>query len=263
MVPPSHSLLEVVQRRVAVLECLGDAPLEKRELTDRLDVSRQTVDRAIRELESADLIERTDDGYRLTLFGDLAYREFEALLDRYERLCLARDLLIHLPPDTRFGAEVLREADVVRSDHPLPHEPIRELERLVEGATRITGYSPVSFPQYVSLFHRQSTRTDTEIELYLDASLIGRLRADYGEELHEALSAPNATLYGLPEPLCPNMGLVLLDDSTVWIGVYDANGNVRGAITTGADTAVAWARERFEDCRRHGFEVSPEPVSEE
>lgn len=253
----SRELLETVRRREAVLGCLAGASRDKRELTSRLDVSRQTVDRAIRELESTAMVERVDGGYRLTLFGHLAYREFESLLDRLECLERACDLLVHLPPDTAIDAAVLDGADVVRSGHPLPHEPVRRLEELVEGADRLAGYSPIAFPQYVSLFHRQITRTDTEIELFLDDSLIEGLWSDYLEELREALSAPNFTLYGLPESLCPNMGLALFDDSTVWIGVYDDSANVRGAITAESDAAVAWARRRLEECREGGHELPP------
>lgn len=260
---PAHSLLETVTQRAAVIERLSDGSRDKRELTEGLDVSRQTVDRAIRELESAAMVERTDEGYRLTLVGRLAFREFEALLGRYERLCLARDLLVHLPPDTRIDADVLAGATVVHADRRLPLEPARELERLVEEADTLVGYSPVSVPQYVSLFHHQVTRTDTEIELFLDEALLERLVSGYTEELQEALSTPNFTLFRLSESLCPNMGIVLADGSSVHIGVYDDTGNIRGTITTDADAAVAWARDRFETCRENGRKVPSRPASDE
>lgn len=256
MVTQSRAFLETVRRREAVLGCLAGASRDKRDLTSRLDVSRQTVDRSIRELESTAMVERTGDGYRLTLFGRLAHREFESLLDRLEGLGRARDLLVHLPPDTAIDADVLEGAEVVHSGYPLPHEPLRRLEELVGEADRLVGYSPIAFPEYVSLFHREITLSDVEIELFLDDSLIEGLRSGYLEELREALSASNFTLHRLPEPLRPNMGLVLLDGSTVWIGVYDDSANVRGAIVTGSDAAVAWARRRLADCRADGRELS-------
>ncbi|ADJ14193.1 transcriptional regulator-like protein [Halalkalicoccus jeotgali B3] len=242
-------------RRRAVLECLGDGPREKRGLTERLDVSRQTVDRSVRELEAAALVERADEGYRLTLVGNLAYREFESLLERYDRLRLARDLLAYLPPETGLDVDCLLGAEVVHAGHPMPHEPVRELERLVESAAHLVGYSPIAFPQYVSLFYEQITRTDTEIELFLDAPLVEQLRSKYDEKLREGLAAPNFTLYRLSESLCPNMGILIADGTTVWIGIYDETGNVRGSITTEADSALAWARTHLDGCRDHGREV--------
>lgn len=255
MSTPASSLLETVTRRTTVIERLSDAPMDKPALTGHLDVSRQTVDRSIRELEAAGLVERVRKEYRLTLFGTLAYGEFEALLDRFERLCLARDLLAHLPADTRIDADVLAEADIVYADHRMPHEPVRELEALVEDADHLVGYSPISVPQYVSLFHHQITATDTEVELLLDEPLVEGLLSNYAEELHEALSSPDFTLYQLSESLCPNMGLALLDDSSVWIGVYDETGNIRGSITAETDAAVAWVRDRLGECRENGREI--------
>lgn len=255
----AHELLETVHRREEVLECLIDAPRDKRELTGRLDVSRQTVDRAIRELESTAMVERTGDGYRLTLFGRLAYREFESLLDRFNTLLSATDLLVHLPPDMDVDPAVLSGATVVHADNPLRHEPIRVLDRLLEGADRLVGYSPVAYPQNISLFHRQITHTDTEIELFLDAPLVEGLWSNYLEELREALSAPNFTLHQLPESHCPNVSLALLDDSTVWIGVYDDSGTVQGAIIAETDAAVAWVRSHLESCRVEGQTVTLPP----
>jgi predicted transcriptional regulator len=263
MASPAHSLLETVTRRAAVIERLSGGLRDKRELTEGLDVSRQTVDRTVRELESVAIVERTDEGYRLTLVGELAYREFESLLTAYERLCLARDLLVHLPPDTRIDTDVLAGATVVHADHRFPRESARELERLVQGADSLVGYSPIAVPEYVSLFHHQVTRTDTEIELFLDEPLIERLVSGYTEELREALSAPNFTLFRLSESLCPNMGIALADGSSVWIGVYDDTGNIRGAITTEADAAVAWARDRLEACRENGQGVPSNSAANE
>lgn len=252
----ARELLETVSRREAVLDCLADAPRDKRELTGRLDVSRQTVDRAIRELESAAMVGRTGEGYRLTPFGALAHREFESLLDRFEVLLSATDLLVHLPPGMDVDPDVLSGAEVVYADNPLPHEPIRALAGLLEDAGRIVGYSPIAYPQQVSLFHRQITRTETEVELVLDASLVEGLWSNYREGLREALSAPNFALHELPESHCPNVSLALFDDSTLWIGVYDDSGTVRGAIVSESDAAVAWARSHLERYRAEAETVS-------
>lgn len=255
MSSPARDLLELLMRRSSVIESLRDTPLEKPEITDQLAISRQTVDRSLRELESAALVERTTEGYCLTAVGDLAICEFDALLDRYDQLCSARDLLSFLPPDVPLDLGPFTEADVIYADHPLPHEPLRAFEQLIENAGTIVGYSPVSFPQYVSIFHREITHSDTEIELYFDAPLIEWLRQEYDTELREALSVSTFSLYQLPEPFCPNMGIAIFDASLVWIGIYDDSGNIRGTITTETDAAVTWASDRLETCRASSQEV--------
>lgn len=61
-----HQVVTAVLDRSALVERLVDGPKEKRELTDELPVSRSTVNRAIRELETLDLVERTNGAYRAT-----------------------------------------------------------------------------------------------------------------------------------------------------------------------------------------------------
>lgn len=255
MSSPSRHLLELLMRRSSVINSLRETSLEKPELTDRLDVSRQTVDRALRELEAAALVERTSEGYCLTAVGNLAVRELNGLLDRYDQLCAARDLLSVLPPDAPLDIGPFTEAEIIHADHPFPHEPLREFEHLVENAETIIGYSPVLFPQYVSIFHREITRRDVEIELYLDAPLIELLRREYETELREVLSESKFALYQLSEPLCSNMGIAVFDESTVWVGIYDDSGNIRGTITTEADAAVGWASDHLEVCQSNSRKV--------
>lgn len=260
---PPRDLLDVVYRRAAVLERLDDRAQHKCELTDQLDVSRQTVNRAVRELESVAIAERTPDGYRLTLVGSLAYQEFSALLDRFEWLSLAGDLLAHLPTDTEFDLDMLAGAEIIHARHPTPHEPIRAFEQAITETDHVVGYSPVVFPQYVSLFHDQILNTATEVELHLDTSLIEQLWVNYDGELGEALSEPNVTIYHASEIDRPNLGVSLLDDSSVWIGIYDVQGNVQGMIITESDRAVEWARVSFERFRSRGNELSLRSTSDE
>lgn len=84
---PLLDTIEVLLRRGAVVERLSAQPTPKRELVDGLDVSRSTVDRALREIESVGLAECRDDGVTLTLCGRLAVAEFERFGTRLADRC--------------------------------------------------------------------------------------------------------------------------------------------------------------------------------
>lgn len=84
---PILDVIEVLLRRHAVVERLSVQPTAKRDLVDGLDVSRSTVDRAIRETESVGLVERRDGGVSLTLCGRLAVAEFERFGTRLGECC--------------------------------------------------------------------------------------------------------------------------------------------------------------------------------
>lgn len=249
-----RSVLEDIHRRTGLINKLAAGPADKPELTERLDISRTTVDRAIRELESAGLVERTDEGYVLTLFGRLVHEEFDRFLERLASLRRARDLLEHLPSNFEIDPEVLAGATVMPSNQPMPHEPIEHFETAVEESDHVVGYSPVVFPEYISLFHREITEEGTTAELFLDETLVGQLRTNYAEELQEVTASEGCRLYQFPPEHASPVGIVLLDDTTVWIGVYD--GDLQGMIVVSSLQAREWARERFDRYRDHAVELS-------
>lgn len=259
MSSPERTLLEKLLRRTELIERVEEGIVEKRELTERLDVSRATVDRAVRELESADVLERTGEGYALTLFGELAYAEFRRLVDRFETLDSARELLVLLPAGFEIEPEVLDGAEVVLAERPIPHEPLDRFEELIETHDRTSCYMPVAFPSSIAVLHRRITTSEAEVELLFDGPLVDRLRANYDDELRDALAAENATLRRIPPERGLDVVLALFDERVVWIGVH-ADGDVRGSITLESDRATEWARAHLNRYREIGEEItSTEP----
>lgn len=259
MSSPERILLEKLLRRTELIERVREGVGEKRELTERLDVSRATVDRAVRELESADVLERTDGGYALTPFGELAYAEFRRLAGRFETLERARELLLSLPAGFEIDPDVLEGAEVTLAERPMPHEPIDRLEELIEEHDRVRCYASIAFPAAIGALHRRITEDDAEIELLLDESLVEYLRTNYDEGLRDALAAENATLRRLPLEQGLGVVLALFDERIVWIGVHD-DGDLHGSITLESERASEWARVRLDRCREMGEELpSTEP----
>ena len=74
---PVIDTIELLLQRNDVFEQLSVQPTPKRDLIDRLDISCSTVDRALREVESAGLAKCCDDGVTLTPCGRLVVEEFE------------------------------------------------------------------------------------------------------------------------------------------------------------------------------------------
>lgn len=258
---PERSLLETVSRRTELIEYVREGIDDKRVLTERLDISRATVDRAMRELESEGLVDRTRKGYRLTLAGELAYTEFHRLMDRFETICLTRDLLGHLPADIGIDPAALAGSEISLAERPIPHEPLRQLEALIEEHDRVNCYASVVFPTSIAAFHRQITGTETEFELLLDERLLERLRTSYGEELRDVLGEENCTVRQVPSDHGLDAILALFDGRVVWLGIYDDDGDIRGAIILDSESGREWARERLELCREAGREVDELPDS--
>lgn len=245
MSPP---LLETVSSRSSVIEYLLEDRADKRELEEALDISRTTIDRAIRRLNEIDCITYREGKWEVTLLGELAYQEYVQSATRYVGLAEARPLLRHLPPETPMDARFLADAEISLAEPQAPHGLIAQLDDLFQGSEQIKGFSSVVLPRYVPLLNHHIVERGMDAELILDYDLIEHLCADYPKETIAVFEADNARVWRLDykSPL----GLVLIDEEVVWFAVHDEDGGLKGSIINDNDNAVAWATEVFRSYRQ-------------
>lgn len=242
--PDLNDFLEVMQRRGYLLAELGDDELTKPELEERLDVSRSTIDRGIRELESLALIERTGEGFRQTLPGKLAFREYASFTRSIAGLSRGSSLLASLPSDTAFDVAMLRGGRIVEADRTNPHRPEEELYGLLESASVVRAFSPALHPQQVDTYCRK-VEDGTSLEVVLAENAVQRLLTKYEDDFRRLLAADVTVLQAAGTP--PYGLTVARTDggSVAAVSVYGDNGG-RGCIVNDAPDAVAWAERRYD-----------------
>lgn len=257
MVSPERAeLRRVVVRRSDVLRAIGTDGVSKRDLEDRVDVSRSTVDRSIRELESNRLIERTNGAFRRTLAGELSLREYDAFVSRMDGLADNADLLESLPSDTDVDAAVFDGADVVRSTPHAPQAPVAELCAFIERADRLRGLCFTAFPRGMDAY-RSALERGVETELVLARPAVERFVSAFDTAsppletdhltIRQATTEPEYGLLLAETPDAPVAGMTLYDD-----------GGVSAFLSNDDTEAVSWARARLVDAREHSVPL-PDP----
>lgn len=113
--------------RVMILDALTEGPYSRRELTNRTDASRTTLDRIVNELEARRWAERTTDGtYVATARGKHLMRRFRPFLEAVEALQRLDGAITWLPIDElSVNLEHFNDA-VVR--HPEADDPIDTID---------------------------------------------------------------------------------------------------------------------------------------
>lgn len=250
-----RELLTAVSRRSGVIDCFLDDVTDKREIEDRLGISRTTVNRAFRQLENVDAIVAEGGKYRLTFLGKLAHQQYEDLEGSYETLVEAKSLLLYLPSDAHLDASVLDGVDVLESSDIAPHEPIRRLEAVVRNGETVKGCFPVALPWFVDFFHEQVVEDGLVAEFIFPDRLVEYLLTAYNDEVSGIIGSGNGTIYRLSEDQVLPFGLVIVDDGLVWIGVYGEGNALRGAFVNTSEAAVAWCLDVFADSREAAEEV--------
>jgi predicted transcriptional regulator len=248
-------LVAVVNRRLDVLAAL-EQPRAKRDLLADLDVSRSTLDRAVRELESLDLVSR-DEGYHLTVTGRLVLELYRGLLADLDDVAAARALLGSLPPDAPMRPAMLRGARVEVAEDPAPAAVLDPVFERLEGAERLRVFSvAMSRPDYTDRTRQQVVGEGVELECIYSRAVLEFLRENrdgYPGALESAAIdryVRDYLPYGLTVATLP-------DDRFVAVTVYDESARPRGVVVNDTPAACRWADDVFERYREAAESLDP------
>lgn len=244
--PHPGDFLSVMARRSDLLRQVGETALTKTELEDELDVSRSTIDRGIRDLETKELIERTPEGYRQTLCGRLALDEYDRFTGRIQGLCESTDILAGLARETDVSLAMLEDATVVKADRTSPHRPLQELYGLVKSASVVTGFAPAVHPQQVETYRRQITEHGMEADIVMTEEVVERLVVNYTDAFRAVVAADSVRMRQTNSERPYSLTITETDDGTVAALMFYVEGGARGCIHNDAPAAVEWARTQFE-----------------
>jgi tetratricopeptide (TPR) repeat protein/predicted transcriptional regulator len=252
------SAVELLDRRRQVLGHLGGAGHHVRDLCDELDVSRSTVNRALRELEDAGWVERADDGYVRTTTGSLALQEYRDQVTALDAVQRHADALAPLPGDTPLEPAVLADATVETVADADPFELVGRLRSALENATAVRGVWP-------SVTDDRTVRTLSS--LVEDGAAVA-LAVD--DAVHETMRSVAPTTFGpddaaecrveTSDDVPPRLGVFLVDapdDARVFVTIYEEGGAVHAVADIAAtDTVASWAASVFENAGVPTFDRS-------
>ncbi|WP_255196106.1 helix-turn-helix transcriptional regulator [Halorarius litoreus] len=249
------SVLPLFSRREPLISLLREGAHSKPELVRSLDISRSTVDRCIRELESAELGERTDGGFRLTLAGRLLFDEYEQFRERVDGVFETIPLLSVLSLETDIDAAALRGAEVTLTDRTAPYRPAESYLDHAQEAQRVDHLMTALGPNYVDGLRSTVLDDGVEVRLAASQSVTKRLVGRYSDVLDELFATGRLLLRQLESHPGYSLGLVTVDDTTSLHYLVYTDDGLRGRIETSHPEAVEVARQQFERYWRDGMPV--------
>jgi predicted transcriptional regulator len=234
-------LADVLATRHRFLRALADEPASKRSLEDRLDVSRSTVDRAVRDMESWSLVAYDEREYYLTPAGRYGLDVHESTTARLDAVVAAADVLAALRHETPLDAAFVAGADVVRASPQTPDAVVSRLLESVQAAEHVDGVAPVALTGHLDTFYEEATAGGGQVRMFIEAKLFDHLVTAPNDPLQSAIEDPNVRLERATVPF--EFGLWIADDSEAGVVVYTETG-VKAVLVNDAPAAVAWAREQ-------------------
>ena len=174
-------LVELLRLRNDILDVLTDEPYSRHELVDVLPDSKSTIYKGLSQLEEDGLVERTEDGFRPTLFGVVAHARYRTLTDTAS----VGDLLAEFPGSS-VDHKALIGADVVRPDESDVERHLEAFWELLDGADHISGVTPIISPGYLDRF-RSFLDDGLTADLVFPADVLESFRSEYSNEFSAVL----------------------------------------------------------------------------
>lgn len=243
--------LQLVTDRLDLLT-YARSPRYKRDFVEELPHSRSTVDRAIRELEVAGLVQRTSDGYTTTPIGRWTVDQYRTTLETLADVVAAQDVLDQLPADCPFSPALLAGADTERTDAAAPYRLPNGVQERLDAAEQIRMVLPLlANPQLLDCCHQQVVSRGASLELIMDRALSETLTSEFPGAVAEMAAARTGEFQAFLTEV-PAFGMVLTETpagASVSVIVYADHWAVYGAIHTQSEAAIAWAEEYYEHHR--------------
>lgn len=252
----------VVARRIEFIELLDEVgPLAPRDLVDALDCSRSTVTRALSELREADLVEKTSDGYAVTLSAVMAadvYRRYETAT---EAILTSKKLLAPIPNEQAPPVDLLVGSDVFLAETDIPVRLLEAVSSRVRDADRVVAYLPTLVNTHLlRVWHRAVVAEAVDGHAVFDPNLLTVLKGQYPQLLAEMAAVDD---FSVSATTGPTYGVILTttgDTAAVSVIVYDNNTAVLGVVTNDSSAAVDWARDELSRFKSDAIDVTSDLV---
>lgn len=244
-------------KRADALATLREGPLERSELMSELDVSRTTIHRIVRGLESRKLLTQDGSKFRLTSFGQTVADEVTSYRRRVtaaQRLQPFLETLTNQSVDVDVG--LFEEAVLTETKPTNPYAPVARFMELLRESETLYGFDTTTIaPIYVEDI-RSEIFGGMETDVVYLSAVVDEMFDAYPEAIASAVESGQLTLSTHDE--LP-FGLAIFDDR-VGLGGYDETGMLSAFVDTDAQEAREWAETLYRQYRDEAEDLNVSPT---
>jgi len=245
----TDEVIQLVKNRYSILKAIQEGILEKRVLTDVLNVSRSTVNRAVQELDNAGMLSVEGTDYQLTAFGTLIQDEYRHFRDTTENITDAKPVLKSIPAVSTPPIHLLQDTTIIESTEFSPEQPwIRVIEKWADSATINLVLPRISRSMVQTLLeHRDQALT---VNLWLHKRTFDAFQAEAPCSF-ETLEQSSTTHIGII-PNQPKYGVGTASHGAVVLFAYGSGGRIRAALISEGRRQYNWGEKQIKEFTKRG-----------
>lgn len=243
-----ENVINVILKRRVVLRYICQYKPDKRVLVENLSDSRPTIDRAVRELEDHNLVERVDGVCKPTYTGKTAYELCEEFRNSFQVLKETSSELSSLPLDTDLDKSIFLDGSVFHPPDCAPYESIQPLDEDIRNGEKIIAATEVLIP-HIDQILRQGADNKKDITLFLSNSVLDVLLKNQSDTIIPHIESCNAIYRGIK---IPQYSLFLIDDEILYTGIYSRTNHLSAVIRNTNQQGIQWAKEMVSGFKDEG-----------
>ena len=247
---------ELLAHRFDLLEALTEGPLTKSELESRLDISRSTIDRAVRSLEAEEIVGRDAGTVSLTEYGRVALNGYRELRVGLDGLRDAVSILSTSERDESIPFGFFRGAKVVDASRQSPHRPIVAFEQYLEDVDSVRSVATGLLPDYVEFYHTEVVDHYLTGEIVVKAPVLDNLLSMYWESMSDILSTGRLKVYETTRDPPYSVKIGRGTSAEVALITYGPQG-VTGFMRSDTREAIEWASDLYDRLKDDATLIAP------
>ncbi|WP_167879985.1 transcriptional regulator FilR1 domain-containing protein [Halorhabdus rudnickae] len=236
-----RSLIQVVDKRINILQVVCEEYPTKRDLTNAVSDSRATVDRAIRELEEFNLVCRENGSCRPTYTGILARNLYMDFANAFSILENTNDVVSSLSLDENLVKDIFHGGSIFRPSNFAPYEIIDPISEDLKVSNELVLVSPVYIPSYFNQVLSQGAENSSNVDLIINSRIV--------DILMDSESVVEKYLYNgnkiFKKNKTPNYGILNIDKDIVYVLLFTTEGYLSSIIRNTTQSAVQWSMSRI------------------
>lgn len=242
--PRTSELFNHLANRGRVLQLIQETGGDKRQITERADKSRSSIDRDIRLLEEDGFLKKSNRQWVLSTFGRHALQIFEA----GNQITELKDWLPYVPPEMPMS--FFQEGTIRRSGGIRPHKPLSHISQLISEASTLKIVTPIILEKSTETILSLDHHTKMHVEIIADSEVLTEW-CEYNSDVFDLfIENGSHSVKEIQEK--PSFGLVFQDEETVCLSIFDEGNRLLGTITTNDPLSVIWARDEFNRLSQSG-----------
>lgn len=248
------SVLTSSPNYIKILRLLDEESGRKRDLENRSDMSRSTINRGITRLEEKEWIEEHNIHYEITFVGQLLIRHYDRFESQVKQLSDKKEFFQQLRDENlSIPLEVLEASELTVATERDPHIVINNFRKASNlDVDEFVGMLPVVSPIFND-HAREILERGTDMELIIDLTVLKQSQDKYSEDLELGLNADNFDLLVHPDPLM--VGLAAFDNKHALFGAFNDRGQLNAGLTGNNQILIDWVKDLYTQHREDAVPI--------